>query len=77
MDNIENGPVLYPAYLQKQMEVSTTLSRRDAVIAMNGMLQRMKTGVKACLVGGLTPIWIGPEPHQEKTADQHEGHDTD
>ncbi len=47
LDNIENGPVLYPAYLQKRMEIFAAMSRRDAVIAMNDMLQRMKAGAKA------------------------------
>ena len=47
LNNIEDGPVLYPAYLQKRMEVFAALSRRDAVIAMNDMLQRMKVGASA------------------------------
>ena len=38
LENIENGPVLYPAYLQKRMEVFAALSRRDAGIAMNHLL---------------------------------------
>jgi uncharacterized protein len=47
LDNIGNGPVLYPAYLQERMEAFAVLSRRDAVIAMDDMLRRLKAGAKA------------------------------
>jgi uncharacterized protein len=40
--NIGNGPVRYPAYLQKRMDVFAAMSRHDAVIAMDAMLRRLK-----------------------------------